>query len=99
MIGPASGRSLADWPQWARQAGPEIAMALSHSMMLSAVRIRGSKGLGTGFLVTVRSETLPDHRWGYLVTAHHVIAKQTEINVQIPDAFGDGALYEPMRVS
>jgi hypothetical protein len=74
-------------------------MALDLSMMLSAVRISSPTSLGSGFLVTVPSETLPKHRWGYLVTAHHVIRGQTEISVQIPDAFGDGALYEPIRVS
>lgn len=75
-------------------------MPLSLSMIDSAVRITSAGDLlGTGFLVTVPSETLPGVRWGYVVTAHHVIDEQIEIAVQVPDPFTNGGvLYDPVRV-
>ncbi|MGH2400082.1 MAG: S1 family peptidase, partial [bacterium] len=74
-------------------------MALDLGMMLSAVRITGSDGaLGTGFLMTVPSEAIPGERYGYLLTAHHVIAQQTAVWAEIPDAFGEGDLYDPFLV-
>lgn len=73
-------------------------MALDLSMIHSAVRIIGETRKGTGFLITVDSETLPDVRYGYAVTAHHIIEGQTKIRVQIPDPFKDGELYEPFQV-
>jgi hypothetical protein len=68
-------------------------MPLDRGMLDCAVRITSLGSLlGTGFLVTVPSETLAGVRWGYIVTAHHVVDKQIEIDVQAPDPDTAGAL-------
>src|ERR1700739_3039883 len=54
--------------------------------------------LGSGFLATVPSEQHRVWRWGYVVTAHRVIANQIGIEVQAPVPFGTGRLYEQRLV-
>ncbi|HUO72813.1 MAG TPA: serine protease, partial [Solirubrobacteraceae bacterium] len=74
-------------------------MPIDRGMMHSAVRITSAGDLlGTGFLVTVPSETLDGTRWGYVVTAHHVIHAHIEREVQAPNPFVDGELYDPVPV-
>ena len=60
----------------------------------------GRRGaIGTGFLLSVPSERLPDLRHTYALTAHHVINRQPDVEIQIPDPFANGALYEPLAVA
>jgi hypothetical protein len=54
--------------------------------------------VGTGFLLSIISEVHDDFRFGYVVTAHHVLNEQTKVEVQMSDPFGNGALYEPVQV-
>jgi hypothetical protein len=90
-------------------------MALSPGMMYCAVRIIGDKpitdpttndvtgterrAIGTGFIVTVPSESIDDAKYGYLLTAHHVIAGQTDVEAQPANPFEEGELYPPVKVT
>jgi hypothetical protein len=101
--------SLTDLPRWARQAGNS--MSLNPTILDAAVRIIGDipdktkklgqrRGvIGTGFLCAVPSRNLPGFRYGYVVTAHHVIADQNrpEVQAAIPRSNGQ-ALQEPVVV-
>jgi hypothetical protein len=73
-------------------------MALDPTMMNSAVRITAGTKLGTGFVVSVPSETVPNSPHAYVVTAHHVIAGETRVAVQFPDPF-TSELSEPVRLT
>jgi hypothetical protein len=76
-----------------------LTMPLKLGMIDSALRVSSFGDLlGTGFLASVPSETLPGVSWGYVITAHHVVAGQIEIDVHIPNPFTNGTLYEPVRV-
>jgi hypothetical protein len=91
--------SLCDLPRWAVRRTGQVTMALGHNMLHSAVRITSVGDLlGTGFIVTVDSETIPGHSHGYVVTAHHVIARHLEIAMQASDPFTNGDLYPPVTV-
>jgi len=79
-------------------------------MIHSAVRIIGDQwdeaagrhrrvALGTGFCVRVPSETFPDEHYGYLLTAHHVIDSQPNVELEIADPHNPGALYPRVAVS
>lgn len=69
-------------------------------MLLASVRINSVEELrGTGFVVTVDSETLPDVRWGYVITAFHVVQSQIESNVVAYDPTRGGAAYPPVPIS
>lgn len=71
-------------------------MPLDQSMLNSVVRISSAgELLGSGSIVSVPSETIRGKRWPYLVTAHHVIRGQIEIEVEIPNPVALGDLYEP----
>jgi hypothetical protein len=75
-----------------------FSMSLNANVIDSAVRITSTGDLlGTGFIVSVPSETRPAGTWDYLVTADHVVKNQAEIAVEIPQPFGNG-LYEPVSV-
>ncbi len=87
---------------WHRADGHERSgMPLTHEKILTAVRVldQGGAALGTGFIVSVASKRL-DVRYGYLVTAHHVVEHDPQISIQATDpyAFREGrhALYEPL---
>ncbi len=99
--------TLCERPAWAKGRN----QLLDIGMILAAVRIIGHVSdahrpmgqrrgeLGTGFLITVPSETLDDHRYGYVVTAHHLLWDQNQIEVQAPNPTDpNGALYPPDRV-
>lgn len=74
-------------------------MTIHAGFLDAAVRITSVGDLlGTGFLATVPSEMHDGHRWGYVITAHHVIASQIEIAVQAPVPWGTGRLYGPVGV-
>jgi hypothetical protein len=74
-------------------------MTISQTFLDAPVRITTFGDLlGSGFLATVPSESHPGRRWGYVVTAHHVVANQIGIEVQAPVPFGTGRLYEPIEI-
>jgi hypothetical protein len=65
-----------------------------------AVRISSAGTLlGTGFILTVASESIPGKEWTYVVTAHHVIRGQAEIEIEIPDPLGDHKLSPPIELA
>lgn len=109
MIG-REPRNPTDRPTWARRRTGDPSIPLDLGMIHSAVRIIGdvpnpkrltgrTRGaIGTGFLMTVASETLPNVVYGYVLTAHHVIDCQSVVDVQAPNPFANGALYEPLRI-
>lgn len=101
--------ALTDLPRWARRAGNR--MPLHPSNLDVPVRIIGDipdktsklgqrRGVvGTGFLCAVPSNNLPGWRYGYIVTAHHVIADQNRVDVQAPIPNSNGmALQDPITV-
>jgi Trypsin-like peptidase domain len=86
-------------------------MPLNSTVFDSVVRILGDlpdtdrgygqrRGVaGTGFLCAVPSRNLPGFRYGYVVTAHHVIADQNRPEVQAPVPLSRGMkLQEPVEV-
>jgi hypothetical protein len=78
-----------------------MAMPLSLQMLLASVRINSfSELIGTGFVVTVVSETVPENRWGYVVTANHVVDKYKGMdrNVVAYDPTREGAPHTPIPV-
>jgi trypsin-like peptidase len=87
-------------------------MPLDLHMMNASVRIIGDVpdrtkighhrgAIGTGFMIAVPSEYNPAWRYGYVVTAHHVLDGQTRIEVQAPDprSLGREELLDPVEVS
>jgi hypothetical protein len=87
-------------------------MPLDLNMMNASVRIVGDvpdKSLigyhrgpvGTGFMVAVASEADPAIRYGYVVTAHHVLDGQSQIEVQVLDPLvvGREQLLPPVPIS
>jgi hypothetical protein len=85
----------ADLPRWHRKGLP-YQMPLDLTSMYCAARIVGDepnprtgvlvrKVIGTGFFIAVPSETLPDVRHSYLLTANHVVESQTNVEVEVPD--------------
>lgn len=91
---PRPERGPWDIPEWASD------MALSFDRIHQAVSIYGSTSVGTGFFVVVSSESLPDVKYVYVVTAHHVVQGQTDVVIQASDPFAQpkGARYPPLRV-
>src|SRR5712692_7855541 len=99
--------TLCDRPSWARGQR----MSLSLDMIHAAVRIVGAipdsgvmtgerrGAIGSGFLVMVKSETLEDVRYPYVLTAHHLLWEQNRIEVQAPDPTTvHGALHPPIEI-
>jgi Trypsin-like peptidase domain len=99
--------SVTDMPRWAKQDGNRT--ALNPSILDAPVRIIGDiadrtaplgqrRGVvGTGFLCAVPSRNIPGLRYGYVVTAHHVIESQNRSEVQAPQPRSWGqALQEPV---
>jgi hypothetical protein len=93
-------RELPAW--WREFNGRE--MPLGPYMMHSVVRIIGDKrnrktgalerkALGTGFYVRIPSETHAEAWYGYVVTAHHVIDGQPNVDLVFPDPTDPGKLY------
>ena len=92
-----------------------MAMPLGPYMMWSAARIIGDlrivdpktkdvvgtrRGpIGTGFFVRVPSEADDSLGYTYLVTAHHVIVGETNIEVEVANPFMEGALHAPLPVT
>lgn len=78
----------------------ESYVSLALDMLYCSTRIIGTtrKRIGSGFFITVKSER-DEHRWGYLVTADHVLKGHTETWVQAPAPGTAGKLYEPIPVS
>lgn len=78
--------------------------------MESAVRIVGDVAdpklavgqrrcpIGTGFFVTVKSESLEGVRYGYVLTAHHVLWDQTRTEIQAPNPQSGGLLHPPVVI-
>src|SRR5436190_21853428 len=95
-----------DLPRWHRK-GPRYAMPLDLQSLNCAARIVGDfptrdglvRGtIGTGFLLSVHSETHENFRFPYLVTAHHVIDGQTDIEAHIANP-QTGVLARGMHVT
>ncbi len=98
-----------DIPQWARRRGPDVVMHFK--TMYCAVRVVGDDHprleaglreravIGTGFLVNVPSETIPNGYYPYVVTAAHVIANQQKMEVEVSIPRPSGGMYEPVVVS
>lgn len=96
-------------PRWWRDAVPNQ-MPLDPIFMHSAVRIIGDRydpktdrlarvAIGTGFLIVVPSDKVPDIGYGYLVTAHHVVEDQSHVEVEISDPHEPGGLYPRLSVT
>jgi Trypsin-like peptidase domain len=49
-------------------------------------------------MVSVESESLEGVAYPYLLTAHHVIAKQENVEAQPPNPFAEGELYPPVAI-
>jgi hypothetical protein len=105
-----SGRrrwSLTDIPEWGRQQ-----MSLNDTILSSVVRVIGDKHdsaypgsvrgvIGTGFLCAIPSRLVPNARYTYVVTAHHVIEDQNdsvEVQAPFPNSMGS-ELQDPVEVS
>lgn len=99
------GRAPWDLPQWSRRAVGDPSMPLAAEAIYAACRIIGD-GLsgkrvviGTGFLMTVKSEGVADRRHGYLITAAHLLRDHPgPFTVQLPDMVS-GELSEPIPVT
>jgi hypothetical protein len=79
-------------------------MPLTPESIYSVVRVLADQGgeqapVGTGFCVYVRSEADPKLRYGYVLTAHHVIKDQENIELEIPNPFEDGTFYPRMKMT
>jgi hypothetical protein len=79
-------------------------MPLNLHMLHAVVRIIGDvtdkktgrthrKPIGTGFYMRVESEAHPDHWYGYVLTAHHVVDAQERPGLIFPDWYKPGGLY------
>jgi hypothetical protein len=55
--------------------------------------------VGTGFFMTVPSETLDEVRYGYVLTAHHVLWDQNRIEIQASNPVTNGELHPPVDVN
>jgi hypothetical protein len=86
-------------------------VSIDYRMMHSVVRIVGDVDqtvdpytrkrdvIGSGFFITVQSEKYPDSvKYGYLVTAAHILLDQTNVEVEAPSPT-DGTLYDPIPVT
>src|SRR5580698_9331317 len=72
-------------------------MAIDLRMLNGVVRVTSAGTLlGTGSLVGVPSESDPRFRWPYVVTAHHVIKNQVEVELEVPDPLTHGTLFDPI---
>src|SRR4051794_11106013 len=89
-------------------------MPLELSMMNASVRIIGDVpdkspvghhrgAIGTGFMISILSEYDPSYRYGYVVTAHHVLDGQTPSRIQVqaadPRTLGREELLPPIEVT
>ncbi|HEU5476653.1 MAG TPA: serine protease [Gaiellaceae bacterium] len=86
-------------------------MAFQKRILDTAVRIIGDvdeprlvmgkkRGtIGTGFVVSVLSETLADVRYAYVLTAHHVIDLEPRVEIQCANPFAPGELYPPISLT
>jgi hypothetical protein len=83
-------------------------MPLGPYMIHCAVRLIGDRRnesdgrlervpIGTGFCVRVASAMIPNAHYGYLLTAHHVIEGQSNIELDIPDPHNPGQLYPRIK--
>lgn len=73
-------------------------MPLDPRMLNSIVRISSAGDLlGTGSIVGVESEAYPGLHWPYVVTAHHVIRNQVEIQLEAPDPLTHTQLLTPVE--
>jgi len=85
------------------------AMPLDRTMMYSAVVICGEKlddadqpqrvRNGTGFILTMPSETVPGRLHGYVVSPDHVVAGLTNVEVEAANPFSRGQMYPPQPVA
>jgi hypothetical protein len=75
-------------------------MPIDHQMLMAAVHIKNDRqSLGTGFVMTVKSEVPESVPYGYLVTAYHVIHQEPNVHAEIPVAYGNGELYPSISMN
>lgn len=94
-----------DLPDWYRN-GRLSDMPLNPEALHCAARIIGEREdkpgtrgiIGTGFFLSVRSEVIPDKRHVYLLTAHHVLAEQNEVELVTTNLALGGVLNPPITV-
>jgi hypothetical protein len=55
--------------------------------------------LGTGFFITVPSETVDGMRYGYVLTAHHILWDQNRIEIQASNPTTNGELHPPLEIN
>lgn len=109
---PRRARNPADLPRWVIQQAGDLSVPLPKHMLEIAVHVIGDLAdtsvighhrgtIGTGFVVTVPSETLANVSYAYVVTAHHVLDDQTftRVQVQASNPFVPGELYPPFHLS
>ncbi|MGC2297102.1 MAG: serine protease [Candidatus Dormiibacterota bacterium] len=99
-----------DLPKWSRRPTGDPTLPLDAQMLHTAVRVIGESAtstsrrrkrlaIGTGFLMTVNSATKPNVRYGYVLTAAHVLKDHPgKWEIQIPHIY-TGVLSEPMVVT
>jgi hypothetical protein len=76
-----------------------VVVSLHPVLLKNVVRITSAGDLlGSGSIVSVRSESGLGHDWPYLVTAHHVVRSQIVIEVDVPDPASDGELQRGISV-
>lgn len=55
--------------------------------------------VGTGFFVQVLSETVPNAAHNYLLTPHHVIDGELNVEVEIANPFNEGSLHPRLPIT
>src|SRR5215203_5742944 len=85
-------------------------MGMDNTMMHCAVRLIGDeesddgtamerRTIGSAFLVTIPSRLIPDRRYGYLLTAHHVLNGHfDDVEMEAPDPYVDGEMHPKRRI-
>jgi hypothetical protein len=98
-----------EFPLWHRKGGSQYRMPLDLYSLNCAARIVGGiptragvvrDTIGTGFFLSVQSETSPDTTLYYLVTAHHVINGPSAEPIDVHAAHPRSGVFGPsMRIT
>lgn len=103
------GAAFRGLPHWYRNGARRMPLRLDS--IYAPVRILGDvrtpgggsaqRVVGTGFFVTVGSETLPSRsvRYAHLVTADHIVVKHgPDLAIQIANPWAEGQVTEPIPI-